>query len=196
MKKGILKTNFIAILCYFSVNVTASEALNAGIEGGLGLSALGSEELAQELANKATFTVFTYNKKHVTPFIRFYGAYKLSDNLDLEAGYMKATALNNNTTTSTFNSDVSGFDFGIKFKHNNQLFLKAGIHRLKVESDLSVTTFLGKTIVDKTYEGSGSYVGGGLLLHNDLYLGYTHLFNIGGDSDLNADFFYTGIRFF
>ena len=195
-----MKKSIAVALCLCAGSAFA-EGVNFGVEGGFVQADLGAEDLAQSLANSTGRTI-RYTEEQATSFVRLYAAFEVSEKVDLEVGYFNSSSLDasfsalGTTATIDVGVEVSGFDYGVKYKPTDNFYLKVGLHRSEIEATVS-GAISGYTVASATINqtGTGTYFGAGFMPTDKLSLGFTHLSNLGGDSDLSANLFYAGYQF-
>ena len=194
MLKNIALATVVALA---SSQSFAADKFKMGVEGGLFITNLGAEDLAQSFAN-ATGRTVTYMEEQTTPYFRIYGAYELTDKLNLEVGYFNTASLDSDyifsgtTATASADAKISGWDFGARLHAMEDVYLNAGIHMSEVTATASVTISGTTSSVSATQDGTGAYFGGGYSFHDNLSVGFTRMSSLGGGSDLGANFIYVG----
>lgn len=197
MKKSAIAIAIALLFC--TGTAFASEDLKFGVEGGLVISKVDVDDAAQSLANKTGNTIY-YTREKSAPSFRIYGAYPSSEKVDIEFGFLNSSSIDvdfsASGTTDTIKAgvEISGLDFGLKYKLAEKIYLKAGIHRYKIESSV-VGQIGGYTFVSSSETGIGTYIGGGLQANEHVSIGFKYLSNIGGNSENSASYVYAGYQF-
>ena len=213
MKKLILMT---VVAGAFS-SVSYAEGFTPKFYGGLEVGYAQNEDQTTDLASAMVdilggSTVATQDK-YLTEF-RIFGGYKVTENIDVEFGYMQSSdnklgvtgttgaSLGNSAYTANFTSVVSGYDYGVLLRPNissglNEYFFKIGGHRYdnKISGDFKIAT---TTLpYDDTTKGSGTLYGVGYdaKLGDDMAarLSLIHYAKISGESDNKATIFSVAI---
>jgi len=197
-----MKSVIKSVLAFFAVLALSTNQLKAepgavhfGVDGGLTYADMKAQETAQQIANISGSAV-TYTYDEATWAGRIYGDYGLSEDMNIEIGWMVTGSLDATYTLSgasaTESYTMSVFDASLKF--GAPFFGKVGIHQSTLNGAATIT--IGGTEYDiaDSITGTGWLVGGGMEVDNTRY-GVTYIANVGGDSDSSTAFGYYGIRF-
>lgn len=192
------------VACGFSASAVAGKGDSGfGLEGGVAIAELTDavQSVASSFATATSRTV-TYTYEESTVAGRMYGFYSVTDKLDIEIGYLTTGsmdakyAFSGTTVTSTLGLDVSGFDYGVRYKPNDNWFVKLGLHSLDLTLaatvEISGTTFSGSSA--STSE-TGAYLGGGYNFDEHWSVGYNLYKDVGGDGGGDLGFLFAGYRF-
>ncbi len=177
-----------------------------GVEGGWASidQASRARSNAQLIANATSrTTTYTYDKG--TYAGRFFLAFPVAKDFEIEAGYFMTGSLDTRYTNSagsaTESYEASGFDLAVVIKPAalNGFYLKAGMHRSEVEGSARVTIGGTTVSITESESGSGWVFGGGYEWQvgsaKDLFarVSYTFYNKLGGMSDGDAGVFALGI---
>ena len=183
---------------------TNSEAqkISFGFEGGYATAETkdSARTLAQSLANSTGRTV-TYTYEEATYAGRIFGLYKISDNLDLELGYMNTSSMDANysfsgtSVTASVGLKANGFDYGIRYNTSPELYFKLGMHSYDLDSTASVTISGTRYSATATSSETNPYYGIGYNFNETWSVGYTMYTKVGGTNGGDVGFLYAGYRF-
>jgi|TARA_R110000764_G_scaffold47746_2_gene106349 hypothetical protein len=195
-----MKNSISAIILSCCVSTAfAADDFHFGIEGGLVASEIDVDDGAQSLANKTGRTIY-YTRERGAPSFRIFGTFPTSENVNIEIGYLNTSSIDvdfsASGTTDTINAavEISGLDFGIKYNPKESFYLKAGVHRYKIESNVT-GQIAGYTFVSSSETGIGPFFGAGYQANEHLTVGINFLASIGGNSDNSASYAYVGYQF-
>lgn len=204
------------ITCAFS-NMAFAEGFIPKVYGGVevGYSNLEDQttDLASQMVDSLGGSAVATQDKYFTEF-RIFGGYKLTENIDIELGYMQSSdvklgvtgttgaAYGNNAYTAKFTSAESGYDYAVLLRPNlssglNEYFIKIGGHRYDTKVTGSVTVATTVVPFNDTTKGSGTLYGVGYdaKIGDDMNarLSLTHYAKISGESDNKATVFSVAI---
>ena len=193
----------MAVISVMTTPVLAAQGDSGfGIEGGLGIADTKdyARALGQSLANSTGRTV-TYTYEESTPAFRIYGFYSITDQIDAEIGYFRTGSMDikysfsGTTTTTSTGFEADGFDYGVRFKPNDNWFLRVGMHNFDLTQTVTVTISGTAYSGSATADDTGAYFGGGYNFDEHWNVGYTLYSDVGGDSGGDVGFLYAGYRF-
>jgi len=194
MKKSVLFASLIT-----SVSVSQAADITFGIEGGAAFADLGAQDAASALAT-ATGRTVSYSEENAMPYVRGFALIPLDKKTSFEVGAfitdsLDATfAFSGTTVTAAIGVDAKGIDFGARHQMDN-FYIKGGAHYSELTGTVSVT-ISGTTYSASANEtGMGYYVGAGYDVDDNTSLGFTHIQNIAGESDADANMVYVSYKF-
>jgi hypothetical protein len=195
-----MKNSISAIILSCCVSTAfAADDFHFGIEGGLVASEIDVDDGAQSLANKTGRTIY-YTRERGAPSFRIFGTFPTSENVNIEIGYLNTSSIDvdfsASGTTDTIKTavEISGLDFGVKYNPIESFYLKAGVHRYKIESNVT-GQIAGYTFVSSSETGIGPFFGAGYQANEHLTVGINFIASIGGNSDNSASYGYVGYQF-
>ena len=194
LMKGLFTFCAVFALCTNQLKAEPGE-VHFGVDGGFTYADIKAEETAQEIANLSGSTV-TYTYDEATWAGRIYGDYGLSEDMNIELGWMvtgslDATyAIGANSASESYKMSI--FDASLKW--GAPFFAKVGMHQSTINGAAEVK--IGATTYDiaDSITGTGWLVGGGMEVDTSRY-GVTYIANVGGDADSATAFGYYGFRF-
>ena len=194
MKKSIL---FASLFASFSVAQAAD--VTFGIEGGAAYADLGTQEVAQALAN-ATGRTVTWTEDSGAAYIRGFALMPLDKQTSIEVGAFLSDSIDANfafsgtSVTANVGVDAKGIDFGVRHQIDN-LYVKGGAHYSELTGSVTVTISGTSYSASASETGMGYYLGAGYDFTDNASIGFTHLANIGGESDSDANLVYVSYKF-
>ena len=182
--------------------VGGSSKISFGLEAGYASAKTGSANsaLAQSLADSTGRTV-TVTYKQTTYAGRLFGLYELNEKLDVEVGYMNTGSLDSDfsfsgtTTTMAIGLKANGFDAGVRFKPNSDVFLKLGVHNYDLDAKGTVTISGTSYSATSTDNETKPYYGVGYNLNETTSIGVTIYTKVGGSDGGDVSFVYAGYKF-
>lgn len=165
------------------------------------------EDNAQTYANDVGGTV-QYEYQKGSGFTRIFLGHRYTDNIEFEIGYLTTSDIDTKySVISGTNSGekieatdtVSGFDFGVNFFINENLFLRGGLHNATIQSEAKKTGSSGSVLasVNGSDSGTNMFFGAGYKqdFNNDFSwrLGYSYYNNLAGVSALNVSVISAGL---
>ena len=199
-----MKTYIAALVgCFFIAPAFAEKGdAGVGVEGGMGFASTENyaRRLGQALAD-ATGRTVSYTYEESTLAFRLYGFYSLTDEIDLEVGYFRTGSLDINyaysgsSVTTSVGFEADGFDYGVRFRPNESLFLKLGMHSLDLSQTVNVTISGTAYTATTSASDTGAYFGAGYQFDDNWSVGYSLYSDVGGDNGGDVGFLYAGYKF-
>jgi hypothetical protein len=203
-------TALIACVCIAHAQGNTPEKFYGGLEVGRATVSNQTGDVTSDLVSQLGGTATATQSSSVNDY-RFFGGYKLNENVDLELGYLQTSRVGVNFSgrssgsvsyTGTAGIKYSGFDYSVLLRPAvssgmNNLFFRLGGHSLKSTVDSSFTVS-GTSYSTKTKEsGAGTLFGIGYDLNvaknADLRVSVNRLNSLAGQSDANVTVYSVGV---
>ena len=193
--------NFIFVylfLFFLSPSILAKSDTGIGLDGGWGFLDIGAADTAQTIANLSGSTV-TYTSDTGTWVGRLFGDFEISDNIYGEVGLFISGDVTAKYTLSGATASeaysANGLDFSGVLKSDEGFFVKGGVHSSTVDGQANITISGTTYAANAAASGTGALFGFGFEAEDGTRFGYTFYSSLGGLSDADIGFLYSGIKF-
>lgn len=208
--KSVAGMALIVGVCNAHAQGNTPEKFYVGLEAGRASVANESAEVASGLVSLLGGSATATQSSSVNDY-RFFGGYKLNENVDLELGYLQTSRVGLNFSgrsranvayTGTAGIKYAGFDFSALLRPAvssglNGLFFRLGGHSMVSTTDTSVTVGATNASTRTKERGIGTLFGIGYDLNIaqnvNLRVSANRLNRLAGDSDANITVYSVGV---
>jgi len=197
-----------------ATSTTYAQTSNGPFYGGLEFGASQIEDnsgaLASSMRSSLGGTASASQDTSLSSY-RFFGGYKLNENVNFELGYAQSGDLRstfsgksggNIAYTGSANLKYSGFDYSVALRPStstgyNNAFLKLGVTNYKVDVSATATAGISTASQSRSESGSGLLFGAGYDLNVansfDIRFAVNRLTNVAGSSNNNVTSYSIGL---